>query len=157
MSYQNFEKALELAKQCEFYMVKGERSGEVVAKAEELVGFKFSKQNFEFFKKTGYLSFSGNEFYGICKDDFSGSYTGCSVEATLQDRKEYNLPPQWLTIYFFDDGYMGYLDYGQLNEDGEPPVIMAIYNGDEYVVTEKVAEDLGDFILQLVENQLARQ
>ena len=157
MSYQNFEKALELAKQCKFYTIKGERADAVIVKAEELFGIKFSKQNYEFLKSVGYLSFWGNEFYGICKDNFSGSYTGCSVEATLQDRKEYSLPKKWLVIYDFDDGYMGYLDYSQLNEDGEPPVIMAIYNGQEYVVVEKVADDFGDFLLSLVEQQLSNQ
>jgi hypothetical protein len=157
MSYQNFEKALELAKQCRFYTIKGEWTNEVVTKAEELFGLKFSKQNFEFFKSLGYLSFAGNEFYGICKDDFSGTYACCAIEATLQDRTKLNLPPKWLTLYFFDDGYYGYLDYSQLNEDGEPPVIMAIYNGQEYVVIEKIAEDFGDFLLKLVEEQLERQ
>jgi hypothetical protein len=157
MSYTNFENALELAKQCRFYTTKGERANSVVAKAEEMFGFKFSKQNYEFFKRIGYLSFFGNEFFGICKDDFSGEHAGCAIEATLQDRREINLPPKWLTLYFFDDGYYGYLDYSQLNEDGEPPVVMAVYNGKEHVIVEKVAEDLGDFMLQLVEEQLARQ
>jgi len=157
MSYQNFRNAIELAKQCRYYTIKGERTNEVVAMAEELVGLNFSKQNYEFFKELGYLSFFGNEFFGICKDDFSGGHSGCAVEATIQDRKELNLPPQWLTIYFFDDGYYGYLDYSQLNEDREPPVIMAIYNGKEFVEVEKVAEDLGDFLLELVKDQLANQ
>lgn len=159
MSYQNFEKALELAKQCEFYTIKGERTSDVVAKAEELFGLKFSKQNFEFFKRLGYLSFFGNEFYGILSDDFSndGDYVGCAIEATLHDREKFNLPKEWLTLYFFDDGYYGYLDYSQLNEDKEPPVVIAIYDGTKYVITEKIAEDFGDFLLQLVEEQLARQ
>lgn len=157
MSYASLVKALILAKRCQFYTVKGELTNEVIAKAEALFGTKFSKQNRHFFKEAGYLSFSGNEFYGICKEDFSGTHTGCAIEATLQDRKELNLPTKWLTIYFFDDGYYGYLDYSQLNEDGEPPVIMAIYDGKKHVTIERVAEDLGDFILRLVEEQLARQ
>lgn len=157
MSFENFEKGIELAKKCEYYTTVGGKSDEIILKAEELFGRKFSKQNYEFFKLLGYLSFFGNEIYGICKDDFTGSYTGCAIEAALSDRKDYNLPKEWLPIYFFDDGYMGYLDYSQLNTDGEPPVIMAIYNSKEYVVTEKVAEDFGDFLLQLVEEQLANQ
>lgn len=157
MSYQNFEKALELAKQCKFYTIAGEKSDEVVTKAEKLFGHKFSKQNYEFFKHLGYLSFFGNEFYGICKDDFSGEYVGCAIEATIQDRKKYNLPSEWLALYFFDDGYYGYLDYSQLNNEGEPAAIMAIYNGKDYVVVEKVAEDFGDFLLSSVEEQLENQ
>lgn len=157
MSFQNFERALELAKQCNFYTTIGGKSSDVISRAEELLGFQLSMQNVQFFKRLGYLSFFGSEIYGICKDDFSGSHTGCAIEAALADRKDYNLPKEWLPIYFFDDGYMGYLDYSQMNENGEPPVIMAIYNGDNYVITEKVADDLGDFILNLVEEQLARQ
>ncbi len=157
MSYSNLEKALELAKQCDFYTIAGGKENIIIEKAELLFGRKFSRQHFQFLKRLGYLSFFGNEFYGIIKDDFSGTYVGCSVEATLKDRKEYNLPSQWMVLYFFDDGYYGYLDYSQLNEDGEPPVIMAVYDGEKYVVAEKVAEDLGDFILQLVEEQLANQ
>ena len=154
MSYLNFEKAVALAKQCDGYVDGGSKSNSVVAKAEELLGIKFSKQNTQYFKQYGFIEFFGHEFYGIVKDDFSGSYVGCSIEATLQDRRELNLPPQWLTLYFFDDGYYGYLDYSQLNENGEPPVIIAIYDGEKYVVAEKVAEDLGDFMLSLVEEQL---
>ena len=156
MSYENLEKALELAKQCEFYTAIGNKSDNVINYAEKLFGQAFSKQNYHFFKTVGYLSFFGHEFFGICKDDFSGTYTGCSIEATLADRRDYNLPKDWLTIYFFDDGYMGYLDYGQIDKNGEPPVIMATYNGEEYIVIEIVARDLGDFILELVEEQLRR-
>lgn len=155
MSYQSFEKAVALAKQCRYYTIKGERTNKVIAMAEELLGFKFSRQNYEFFKRLGYLSFIGNEFFGICKDDFTGEHAGCAIEATLQDREKYGLPLKWLTLYFFDDGYYGYLDYGQLNEEGEPPVIMAIFNGKEYVKVERVAEDFGDFLLTHVEEQLS--
>ena len=157
MSYKSFQEALRVARQCEYYTTRGELTNEVVSKAEELFGQKFSRQNYEFYMKTGYLSFSANEFYGICKDDFTGTHAGCAIEATLLDRSKYNLPGKWLTIFCFDDGYYGYLDYSQLNEDNEPPVIRAIYNGDEYIVAEKVADDLGDFLLMCVEEQLSRQ
>ena len=157
MSYQNFEKAITLAQQCEGYWDGGGKSIEVVDRAEELMGFKFSRQNYQYFNQYGFIEFFGNEIYGIIKDDFSGTHVGCSIEATLKDRKEYNLPSKWLILYFFDDGYYGYLDYSQLNEEGEPPVIMAIYNGKEFVMVKKVAEDLGDFLLELVQKQLARQ
>jgi hypothetical protein len=157
MSYQNFEKALELAKQCNAYRTVGGESATVIEKSETLLGFKFSAQNIKFYTQLGYLSFYGNEIYGINPYDLNGILEGNSVAYALSDRRDYNLPEKWLPIYFFDDGYMGYLDYSQLNGYGEPPVIMAIYNGSEYVITEKVAEDMGDFILMLVEEQLANQ
>lgn len=47
-----------------------------------------------------------------------------------------------------------YLDYSSLNMEKEPSVIMAFYNGDKYEINETLAEDLGDFLLQLVQEQL---
>lgn len=52
---------------------------------------------------------------------------------------------------------MAYLDYSSLNAEKEPDVIMAFYNGDKYETVEKLAEDLGDFILQLVQEQVGDQ
>jgi hypothetical protein len=52
---------------------------------------------------------------------------------------------------------MAYLDYENLNPEGEPRVIMAIYTGKQYEVAETLADDLGDFMLGLVEKQLACQ
>ena len=40
------------------------------------------------------------------------------------------------------------------NMEKEPSVIMAFYNGDKYEINETLAEDLGDFLLQLVQEQL---
>ena len=73
------------------------------------------------------------------------------------DREEYNLPEEWIPIYDFGDGNMAYLDYSSLNAEKEPDVIMAFYNGDKYETVEKLAEDLGDFILQLVQEQIGDQ
>jgi hypothetical protein len=157
MSYDNFKRALELAKQCDGYLDGGGKPQHIIDQAETLLNIRFSTQTHEYFRYLGFLEFFGHEFYGIVKDDFSGTHAGCAIEATLQDRKELDLPIKWLTLYFFDDGYYGYLDYSQLNEDGEPPVIMAVYNGKEYINIEKVAEDFGDFLLKSVQEQLKNQ
>ena len=118
------------------------------------MGIKFSKQCLEFYEILGYLSFYGNEIFGIDPDDLD-ILEGDSVAYALNDRREYNLSAKWIPLYNFDDGYMAYLDYSQLNSEGESAIIMAIYNGDEYIITEKVAEDLEDFLLQLVQEQLS--
>jgi len=157
MSYQNFNKATALAVQCAMYRTGGGKTDEIISKASEILNIKFSEQNYKYFKDFGYIQFDGAEIFGIVLDDFSGDPEANCVETAVADRRDYNLPKQWLPIYFFDDGYYGYLDYSNLNEYGEPPVIMAIYNGKEYVVAEKVAEDLGDFLLGLVEKQLASE
>ena len=52
---------------------------------------------------------------------------------------------------------MAYLDFSSLNSDKEPCVIMAFYNGTEYEVVETLAQDFGDFILQLVQEQLGEE
>lgn len=157
MSYQNFKKALKLAKKCEDYDTGGGKSDSVILAASNLLNIAFSKQTQVYFSQLGHLTFSCFEVYGIIKDDFSGIPAFSCVESALADRRDYNLPKEWLPIFFFDDGYYGYLDYSQLDEHGEPPVIAAHYDGEKYVVDEKVADDFGDFLLQLVEETLSEQ
>lgn len=156
MSYKSYEKAIELAKECKYYTVMDGKTENDITKSESLLGIKFSKQSLSFYKKLGYLSFFGNEIFGIDPND-TDILEGNSVSYALNDRKRYGLPKEWLPIYNFDDGYIGYLDYGNLNEEKEPRVIMAIYTGEKYEIVEVIAEDFGDFLLQMVEEQLAHQ
>ena len=135
MSYQNFVKAMDLAPKCKFYTTVGGKSKEEIEKSEQMLDVKFSNQCREFYEKYGYLSFYGNEIFGIEPDDDSGILEGNSVAYALNDRAEYNLPSKWIPIYNFEDGSMAYLDYSSINSEGEP-------------------RDLGDFVLQLVQEQL---
>ena len=150
MSYQNFIKAMELAPKCKFYTTTGGKTEEEIKKAEQILGVKFSNQCKEFYLKYGYLSFGGNEIFGIDPNDTSGILEGNSVTYAINDRKVYNLPKEWIPIYNFEDGNMAYLDYSSRNIDKEPKVIVAFYSGKRYEVVERLAEDFGDFLLQLV-------
>lgn len=154
MSYTNFIKAMELASKCRFYTTAGGKTEEEIKMSEKMLGICFSNQCREFYEKYGYLSFLGTEIYGIDPKDDSGILEGNSVAYALNDRKEYNLPKEWVPIYDFDDGNMAYLDYSSLNVEKEPGVIMAFYNGEKYEIAETLAEDFGDFILQLVQEQI---
>lgn len=154
MSYTNFIKAMELAPKCRFYTTAGGIPEEEIKMSEEMLGICFSKQCREFYEKYGYLSFFGTEIYGIDSKDDSGILEGNSVAYALNDRKEYSLPKEWIPIYNFDDGNMAYLDYSSLNAEKEPRVIVAFYNGKEYEIVETLAEDFGDFILRLVQEQV---
>lgn len=154
MSYQNLKDAMELAPKCKFYTTVGGRSKEEIRKSEELLGVKFSAQCREFYEQYGYLSFFGNEIFGIDPNDDSGELEGNSVAYALNDRMEYGLPEAWIPLYNFDDGCMAYLDYSSLNEENEPCVIVATFTGSGYEVVEQIAEDLGEFILSLVKEQL---
>lgn len=154
MSYQNFVKAMELAPKCKFYTTAGGKTEEEIRMSEKMLDIIFSNQCREFYAKYGYLSFYGNEIFGIDPDDDSGILEGNSVAYALNDRKEYNLPKEWIPIYDFGDGNMAYLDYSSTNAEKEPKVIMAFHNGEKYEIVETLAEDFGDFILQLVQEQV---
>ena len=157
MSYYNFQKSMKLAPQCKYYKMAGQQTDELIEKLENVYGFRLSMQHHEFFKEYGYIMFFGTEIYGIYKDVFEGIYAGNAVIATLRDREEYNLPKKWIPLYDYDDGYKAYLDYAYLNSDNEPRVVLGIFTGQEYEMMEIISEDLGDFLLELVEQQLAEQ
>lgn len=157
MSYSNFEKATKLVEQCQFYKTAGRQTEELIKKVEEALGFKMSKQHHEYLKNYGYIMFLGTEIYGIYDKVFEGIYAGNAVIATLQDREEYNLPKAWIPVFDYDDGYVAYLDYGNLNLENEPRVILSIFTGRKYEVGEIIADDFGDFLLQLVEQQIGKQ
>ena len=154
MNYQNLEKALDLAKQCKFYTIAEGKTPEEITKSEELLDIKFSKQSKSFYEKVGYLSFFGSEIFGIDPNDVSGILEGNSVAYALADRRQNNLPKEWIPIYNYGDGHMAYLDYAHLNSEKEPRVIMGTYTGIVYRQIEIIADDFGDFLLQLVEEQL---
>ena len=155
MSYANFKEAMELAKKCDFYETGKGVSDEIIKKAEEELGIAFSRELYEYLREYGYMEFSGCEFYGITTEDFSEIYCGSIIEATISDRKEYGLPLKWIPILFLDDGYTAYLDYDNLNSEGEPRVIEGIYMGNNYYeMTAILAEDFGDYILQIAKEEL---
>lgn len=154
MSYANYIKAMKLAPMCKFYTTEGGKSEEIILQSEKKLGINFSKQCRDYYSKYGYLSFYGNEIFGIDPDDNSGVLEGNSIAYAINDRNEYNLPFYWIPIYNYDDGNMAYLDYSALNEEKEPRVIVAYYDENKYKIVEVIAEDFGDFLLQLVQEQL---
>lgn len=157
MSYQDLKQAMKLAPKCKFFTTAGGKDIKAINKSEELLKVKFSNQSLEFYEKFGYLSFYGNEIFGIDAEDNSGLLEGNSVTFAINDRKEYGLPNEWIPIYNFQDGNIAYLDYSSLNNENEPKVIMAFYDGNGYEVSENLAEDLGEFLLRLVQEQLDSQ
>ena len=44
MSWENYERSMELAKKCRFYTTAGGKSTQEIEEAEKLLGIKFSKQ-----------------------------------------------------------------------------------------------------------------
>ena len=125
----------------------------MIAKGEELVGFSFSPQVREYFSRFKSIEV-GNDVFGMFDGDFSLKYGG-AVETTLLHRKDWNLPEKRLVIYDYEyECFVAHLDFSQCDENGEPPVIEVVYEGTEWVFARKVAEDFGDFLLELVEEQI---
>lgn len=154
MSIETYKKAKQIIDNLEDLETIGGKSIEVIKKGEELFGLKFSKILIKYFEDYGYISFNGNEIFGIIDDDFLDDDEMCCVESALSEREKYNLPKEWLPISFIDDGYYAYLDFSNLNNEGEPKVIAGIYNGEKYEMVQTIAEDLGDFLLELAEETL---
>jgi hypothetical protein len=154
MSYENFEKSLELVKSLENYYIGGGVTEELISKAEKILNIKFSKQHYEYLLNIGYLHFLNHIIAGLANtEDFSLS---SAVGTTLDYRGEdIGIPEKWVII--LDEQYFHtpvFLDYSQINEDGEPPAILMSYNdNDEPFVLQKLAEDLGDFIFLLIEEK----
>lgn len=151
MSYQNYVVAVEKAKKCRYYTVMDGVSELVIKKAEEMLGLKFSQQLTEYYTKYNYMSFEGNEIFGIDPDDDSGILEGNSVLYALNDRAEYGLKKEWIPIYTYGDGMLAYLDYSVLNDCNEPRVLRAYYDGTKYIVDRIVSDDFADFLLALVD------
>lgn len=158
MSYKNYTLAMKKAEECDGYDTGKGVSDKTIAKAEDLLGVTFSKQLKEYLQNYSWLEFFGVELYGIFNDDFSCTeLEGCMVEWTLSERENNGLDPNWIPIRFEDDGSMAFLDFGNINSEGEPPVIIAELTGGGYGLQEEIAEDLGDYILDLVNEQLEDQ
>lgn len=115
---------------------------ELINKAEESLGLKFTGVYLEFLKEFGLGSYGGQEIFGIPD----------GLRHTLDERKEYSLPENLFIIHNTGSGHELFcLDFNQLNEDNEPKVVL--YDptvGLGYQTYEVIAEDFGDFLLDLI-------
>ena len=152
MSYVNYQKAIEIMsknnKKCHFI---GERSEKLIEKAEEVLGIKFSKIYKEFLLKYGAGNYGSEEILGVIDDDFEESSVPDGIWYTLTERDEVDLPMNLVVIYETGDDELFCLDFNNLNEEKEPVVVTYIPGEDNRNQKyEKVADDFGDFLLQLV-------
>jgi antitoxin YobK len=151
MSWETYQKVIELIQQneeeCDFV---GERTEELINKAEKVLGIRFSKIYRDFVMKFGAGSFGSEEIYGVIHEDFENSSVPDAIWFTLSERKESNLPNHLLVIYDTGMGELFCLNFK--NENKEPNVVM--YNQgveiDEQEFTQ-IANDFGDFPLNLIQ------
>lgn len=155
MSFDSYRKAMELVEDCEDFEIGEGVSEEYLASVEERLGVMFSPIHRDFLLNYGYMCFCGYEIFGIAEDTPEDAVPwGNLLLYTLAERERANLPTDVFPVTAYDDGCIAYLDYEFLT-DGEPKVIVAIYNGAHYITIDKNrAADLGDFLFNLVEKCL---
>lgn len=133
----------------------GEKSIDLIAKAEAAVGLKFTGTYLDFLKTFGAGNFGSEEVYGIIDDDFENSSVPDAIWYTLTLRKSVNFPDHFLVIYDTGTGDVFCLDYNNTDSNGEPKIV-AIDPG--YALKnqtlELIADNFGDFLLELVEEEL---
>lgn len=152
MSIVNYKKAIECIEnnRKEMFFGKG-ASKELVNKAEKALEIKLPFQYRDFVERYGALSFDGTEIYGVTSDNFQNGKIPNGIWYTLDERKKYNLPKQLLIIYHTGAEEYFCLDFSKLNEEGEPAVVAYAFCVDvEYQTYEKIADDFGDFLLDML-------
>lgn len=151
MSMKTFEEAIELSKTIEGYRDSGGVDDETIEKIEAIFGFKLSPQHLLYFRKYGDIEYPGKEFYGVYPGCIDGMYNANAVASTIRDRREHDLPKKLIPIYNYDFD-MAYLDYDNLDEHGEPRVIAVCLYKEGYFIMDKLAKDLGDYLLLMAED-----
>lgn len=128
---------------------------ELIMLAEDKVGLTFSKQYLDFLQTFGAGNFGAEEIYGIIHADFENSSVPDAIWYTLTEREEIKLPHNMLVIYDTGCDELFCLDFNRLDHSGEPKVISFIPGVElENQTYEIIANDFGDFLLDLVEQEL---
>jgi antitoxin YobK len=155
MSWGTYQEAIDLMEQneeeCDFI---GERTDELINKAENALGIRFSKIYRNFVKKYGAGSFGSQEVYGVIDDDFENSSVPDAIWFTLTEREDSNLPNHLLVVYDTGMSELFCLDFKKFNEYGEP-IVISFFQGidlDKQYFTV-IANDFGDFLLDLVKEE----
>ncbi len=146
MSYENFEKAMELAKTLPDYKIYDCCSDKAMDELEDYLGFDLSKQHYEFLRK-GALEVWAYEFCANFKNSHKTSF---DIIAHLEINKKYGLKVDKKFVPLIDeDEWSNYLNYNNLTKEGEPTVVYAVPSPDEFIIFEQTNQDLGDFLLEL--------
>ncbi len=146
MSYENFEKALELAKTLPDYKIYDCCSDKAMDELEDYLGFELSKQHYEFLRK-GHFTVWVYDFTANYEDIHRSS---ADIIGFLELDKKYALKvDKGFVPIIEEDEWHNYLNYNKLTKEGEPTVVYAMPSPDEFIIFEQTNQDLGDFLLEL--------
>ncbi|MEH6942064.1 SMI1/KNR4 family protein, partial [Bacillus sp. JJ722] len=157
MSWSNYEKALALLNQnkvdCDYI---GECLDLLIKKAENTLDLKFPSSYNHFIKKYGAGVFANYEILGVIHEKYYELLDPDKpdvVRFTLIKRKERHLPDNFLPIIDIDPDILYCLDINNLNEESEPAVV-SFNVGEDWGEQELIAEDFGDFLLEIIQNEI---
>ena len=123
--------------------------------AEEKLGLKFTGLYLDYLQTFSAGNFGAQEIYGIISADFENSSVPDAIWYTLSERKEINLPSNLLVIYDTGSDELFCLDFNQLDYKGEPKVVSYVPGVEfENQTYEIIANDFGDFLLDLVKQEI---
>lgn len=152
MSMADLEKAIELVERnSDRADFMGEKSEELIRKAECAIGLAFPPTYREFLKRLGCGDVAGVEFYGVISVNFEDSSAPDAIWLTLEERKSSDFPSSHIIVGSTGDGAYYAIDYSLSDRDNDFPIV-------EYwpgLRKQKVvAEDFGQFFLESVSNAL---
>lgn len=135
----------------------GPRPKSLIEAAEQALSVHFPPTYRRFLVEFGAGGFGSEQIYGVVHENFEESCAPDGIWWTLQDRKNWQLPPSLIAIYDMGDGEVFYLDLATI-EEGEAPVIVydAAYMPEEQS-REIIANDFGEFFFDLVQDQIAKR
>lgn len=156
MSVETYQKAKEIImNEEEIADFVGGRTDELISLAEEKLGLKFTGLYLDYLKTFGAGNFGAQEIYGIIDADFENSSVPDAIWYTLTERKEIRLPDNLLVIYDTGSDELFCLDFNQSDDNGEPKVVSLVPGVDiESQTYEIIANDFGDFLLDLVKQEV---
>lgn len=156
MSSNSYQKAKKIIKKNkDLADFEGKKSADLIAKAEAAVGQKFTGSYLDYLQTFGAGNFGSEEVFGIIDEDFEDSSVPDAIWYTLTLRKSINLPANFLVIYDTGGDEIFCLDFNNTDAEGEPKVVTldpAYALSDQTL--EVIADDFGDFLLELVEEEL---
>ena len=156
MSVESYQKAknIILANQ-EIADFIGGRTDELIIMAEEKLGLKFTGLYLDYLQTFGAGNFGAQEVYGIITNDFENSSVPDAIWYTLTERNEINLPNNFLIIYDTGSDELFCLDLNKSSETKEPKVVSFVPGIELKSQTyEIIANDFGEFLLNLVEREI---
>ncbi|PQQ29789.1 hypothetical protein CE143_02905 [Photorhabdus luminescens] len=132
---------------------EGIEDNSLIDLAEETLSLKFPDSYRFFLKNLGCGDIAGEEFYGIINGNFNVLSVPNAIWLTLSERKESNLPDNYVVIYSTGDGDYMVLDCNK-NKKGLNEVKLWSPGVEEEFTFIPCFNDFGDFFYETISNAL---